>query len=148
MNAPHMPASRAALLARVSDHVCAQWALPWTPGHHDCMTFALGAADILAGTDFIARFGGRYDSPRAALRRLREAGHDCLAGPLDEHFSRIPPAMARPGDVCVFALPVAGRPGMQEEHYALCRGGSFEARLPSGRHKVDPATILAVFRVE
>lgn len=72
---------------------------PWQLGKNDCVRMA---AFVLRRMGHRPQLGkaGSYTTGAGALRALKRAGHDTLAGALDAlGLARIPPAAALPGDI-------------------------------------------------
>lgn len=77
---------------------------PFAWGSNDCALFAADATLAITGQDFAAGFRGRYATALGALRALRAAGAEDLAGYVTQVLGApIPAAHAQRGDVVLFS---------------------------------------------
>lgn len=98
--------------ARLDRYVIEAQARPFSWGRHDCVLFALGAAEAITGVDAAANLRGTYDSARGAAGVMRRLFHARdLAGAVESfraHWAgeSVPVLMAQRGDI-VLAEPDA-----------------------------------------
>lgn len=73
-------------------------------GWHDCATgLACGVVEAITGADLAAEFRGKYKTPAAALRIMRERGAETLGDLVAQFLPECPPGLARIGDIGVVA---------------------------------------------
>lgn len=80
------------------DYIAARLTIPFAWGGQDCMGFALGWLSVVAGRDLLAPYRPWHDQ-RSAQRAIKKAGG--LVTWFDANLTRIPPALARDGDVAL-----------------------------------------------
>ncbi len=73
--------------SRLADEMDRQAREPFGWGAQDCaLGLACGAVEALTGVDLGAEWRGRYDTPMAALRILRESGAETLGDFVAQHL--------------------------------------------------------------
>ena len=104
---------------------------PFSWGDADCMTF-ICAYLTAAGCHPDDIRHGHWKSERAALRGVRQLGHDSLASLLDAYFERIPRIRARDGDLALVktADDWGGAAGLVAAHRVHAMGRDGLQRLP------------------
>ena len=126
---------------RLIDVVEASADTPFRWGTHDCILFGGRCVAAVTGEDPVADVIGTYAAPEEAAALLRERGYTGLEDMLTFHFERVPPAMARRGDLGI-AIPAAGG-GL-----AVCLGDRFAGPAePRGLMRLPAASIASAFRV-
>jgi hypothetical protein len=129
----------AAYLARCRDR-------PHRWGSHDCMLFAAGVCRALTGFDPARGHRGKYCGAVSAARYLRSLGWASPEAAADTLFERIPPAMARRGDLVLHVVDGdrGGHPGVCIGAVALFVG---EAAGRSGLVRVPMRDCAAAWRI-
>lgn len=72
-------------------------AKPFSWGESDCSLFVADAILALRGVDYAEPFRGKYKTQKTAYKALQKYGG--IDGYLDGLFDRIPPTMAKRGDI-------------------------------------------------
>ena len=76
---------------------------PFEWGTNDCCLFASDVAKIQTGIDMASVYRGTYDTKFSALRRVIK-NHGSFEAIFDEHFERVPNAMAQRGDIVMTSV--------------------------------------------
>ena len=76
---------------------------PFDWGTTDCCLFASDIAKIQTGIDPAEKYRGTYDTKFSALRRVVK-NHGSFEAIFDEHFERVPNAMAQRGDIVMTSV--------------------------------------------
>jgi hypothetical protein len=82
-----------------TEYIAAHLKTPFEWGVHDCITFAVGWAEIATGRSILP--SPRWSSELQAARTIKR--HGGLVAALDAQFSRIHPNRAKDGDLALSA---------------------------------------------
>lgn len=88
------------------DYVNERSSAPFKYGTHDCVMFAIGAADRMMGTSLRDRLKVKWRGPKTALRALEAYGGNDLGAAVDEflegyNFPEVGRSYAQRGDVAL-----------------------------------------------
>lgn len=101
--------------------------MPYWWGENDCISFAAGAVEAATGKDHLK--GLRWSTQASAMRVLKRAGG--IEAALDKRFKRIPPSMAKMGDIAGVPDAVLGiHPMIVEGEKLVCPGDEGSRRAP------------------
>lgn len=114
---------------------------PYDPGDQDCFFLLLDVIDAVRGTNYRARFAGRYTTLAGAQRALRKEGHSSLVGLLEDLLQApMPAGLAEIGDGAVCEID-----GL--EHAAFWNGSGWSSRTADGPRIFTHADVKAAFKV-
>lgn len=126
-----MTARREDWPARLLAFVEARRAMPFAWGGNDCALFAADGVREMTGEDFAAAFRGRYTTAAGALKALRRNGYldlaDCASRLLGDEVA---PALARRGDVVLFAAAEGPALGVSIGRVAIAAGPEGVSEIP------------------
>ena len=80
------------------EYITAHLGEPFCYGQMDCVLFAAGWVKHATGRDLVA--GKKWDSEKEALRMVKAAGG--LESAIDGLLARIPPNLAKDGDIALY----------------------------------------------
>lgn len=83
----------------LADYITANLRKPFVWGEHDCVLFAARWAQAKTGVDYLA-YIQPWTSAREAMRMVHDMGG--MAEILDARLKRIPPNLARDGDIALY----------------------------------------------
>jgi hypothetical protein len=110
----------------------------WGRDANDCVSFVLGAIEAQTGVRVAPKV--KWTSERTAIRRIAELGG--LEAAFDKHFKRIPPAMARRGDIA----------GVPDEtfgiHPMVVEGETLVGPGDTGNRRLKRKEMTCAWRVE
>lgn len=108
--------------------------VPFAWGANDCALFAADAVQAMTGHDFAAGFRGRYRTALGAMKALRSNGAADLAAYLTRVLGApVAPALARRGDVVVFAAVEGPALGVVVGSQAAAAGPEGVTWVPASR---------------
>lgn len=91
----------------------------WGREHNDCIGFALGAVEVQLGAPVLRKF--KWASQTGALKLLTKLGG--VEAAFDAHFDRVPPSLAKRGDIAGVPDPELGmHPMIVEGDLLVCPG--------------------------
>lgn len=97
---------------RLKGYLADAAAKPFVEGKHDCALFLAGGVEAMTGTDYAARYRGRYTTTRGGLRVLRKDGFADHIAFAANHLAEKPTAFLNVGDGAVVETDAGGSLGI------------------------------------
>lgn len=110
----------------------------WGREANDCVGFALGAVEAMTGERVAPKL--KWSSQRAGLRIIARLGG--LEAAFDKHFERIPPGLARRGDIAGVPDEAMGL------HPMVVEGETLVCPSTKGNRRCKRAHMVAAWRVK
>jgi hypothetical protein len=83
---------------KLHDYITAQLQNPFAWGTHDCICFVVGWVEVVTGIEHLQRYKP-WSNEREAWHIIRKLGG--LESEFDKYLKRIPPNLAKDGDIAL-----------------------------------------------